>query len=128
MLLRAYPEAGSNAVVVEARPLSEHLPEDAGLCLTDSEATALPQQQQQQQQQLLYYKDSSTHAVQEAARRAWRIQPASAKRSASSGNPASALRVAKKAKVCSEGEVEAPPQAKKKTVSVVTGKGSAIRN
>lgn len=112
-------------MVVEARPLSEHLPEDAGLRLTDSEATALPQQQQQQ---LLYYKDSSTHAVQEAARRAWRIQPASAKRSASSGNPASALRVAKKAKVCSEGEVEAPPQAKKKTVSVVTGKGSAIRN
>jgi len=112
VLLRAYPDAKSNAVAVEARLLSEHLPEDRQR-ETDSGGTAL---------QLLYYQDSSTHSVQEAARKVWKTLTTPApKRCVSSVNFGGAPRVVKKAKVVGEGEVEAVQPFRRKTVSVVSG-------
>lgn len=116
VLLRAYPEANSNAVVVETRLLSEHLPQEARRRLTDGEDPTA---------QLLYYQDSTTHGVQRAARRAWKVQSASSvKRSASSATitGGSTVKVAKKAKVSVESEVETVT--KKKTVTVVSGTAS----
>lgn len=119
MLLRAYPEAGSSAVVVEARLLTEHLPVDASQRLLDESsnssseiASALPQ--------LLYYQDTSVHSAQEGARKAWRVQPAAVKRSVSYTST-SALKAAKKVKLSGETEVDSSQQAKRKNASSMTG-------
>lgn len=100
-------------MVVEARLLSEHLPEDRQRETDPGDALI---------QQLLYYQDSSTHSAQEAARRVWKtLTTPAAKRSASSGNVNGAPRVVKKAKVAAEGEMESAQQFRRKTVSVVSG-------
>lgn len=114
MLLRAYPESGSSsgAVVIEARLLAEHLPQDACQRLLDELAVlekSGASRPQLHHQQLLYYQDSTSHLAQEAARKAWKALPVSvsssaAKRSISSaagGTYSSSQKAAKKVKLSS---------------------------
>jgi hypothetical protein len=104
VLLRAFPEPGSSSVVVEARLLSEHLPLHAGRSLAE-EGGAGALVVAAVSEQLLYYQDSSTHAAQESARKAWRTQPAGTKRPLGAGGGGgvsaggSALKTAKRVKL-----------------------------